>query len=69
MCLAIPGKVIKIKNSKATVEQKDHQHKVDFSLVPDLKINDWVICNQDMVVAKLTEEEAQEKLNILQSNK
>ncbi len=65
MCLAIPGKIVKIKGSEAVIKQGDHNHKVGVTLVPDLKKGDWVICNQNMVLAKLSEEEAEEKLKII----
>lgn len=65
MCLAIPGKIIKIKGSEAMIKQGDHTHKAGVTLVPGLKTGDWVICNQNMVLAKLSDEEAQEKLDII----
>jgi hydrogenase expression/formation protein HypC len=69
MCLGIPGKILSI--------YKDHgtkMAKIDFGgvsqeacieVIPDAKPGDWTIVHAGFALNKLSEEEAQETLDIL----
>jgi len=63
MCLAIPGKVVEIKdNGKiAIVDYGSEKREADNSLVK-AKVGDWVIVQFKVVVERLSEEEARESL-------
>lgn len=62
MCLAIPGKVVEIAGSVATVDYGDEKRQADLSLMDDLKVGDFVIVNAGFVMDKVPEEQALESL-------
>ncbi len=61
MCLAIPGKIIKIEGRKATVS---YPGETRFALVGDRKIKagDWVMVQMGIAIDVLTESEAKKAL-------
>jgi hydrogenase expression/formation protein HypC len=69
MCLGVPGKIIEIYE-----KQELQMAKVDFSgvtreacieHVPEAKIGDYVIIHVGFAISLLSEEEAQESLDLL----
>ena len=62
MCLAIPGKVVKISGSVATVDCAGEVRQADTSLITDLKVGDFVIVNSGFVMDKVPEEQALKSL-------
>lgn len=69
MCLAIPGKVIKINT-----ENMMRMSKVDFggitreislAYLPDVVVDDYVIVHAGFAISQLDEEEAHETLRLL----
>ena len=60
MCLAVPGKIIKINKDIATVDFGGVETKVGLHLVDSPKVGDWVISHAGMAIHKLTEVEAHE---------
>lgn len=66
MCLGIPAKVVQLDKSKlGKVEYLDTKIKVNFSLIENIKIGDWVIIHAGFAISKLDEEEARETLSLL----
>lgn len=65
MCLALPGKIISIKNNKAIVEFEDHKHEAFCDLKKDLKIGDYVYTHDNYILDTITKKEAQEILNLI----
>lgn len=65
MCLAIPGRVLEIKGEKAKIWQKNHTHLVSLSLVDNVKVGDWLICQANFALNKIEKGEAE---NILKLN-
>ena len=66
MCLAIPGKIVEIDESKeyATVDYGDGtKRKANVSLV-DVKIGEYVLVHAGFAIQVLNEKEAQETLNL-----
>ena len=70
MCLGIPGKIISIYQDHGT-----KMAKVDFGgvsrdvcieVIPEAKPGDWTIIHAGFALSLLSEEEAQETLDILQ---
>lgn len=63
MCLAIPGKVVEIKNNgkTAVIDYGSEKREADNSLV-NAKVGDWVIVQFRTVVNKLSEDETKEML-------
>ncbi len=61
MCLAVPGKIVEIKNGIATVDyelEKRSARLVD----SELKVGDYVIVQGGIAVMKIETKEAQEAL-------
>lgn len=66
MCLGIPGKIIFIKDKKAKVQQADHSHWIDISLIKEKpKIGDYLISYQNVAINKISDKDAQEILNLI----
>ncbi len=65
MCLAIPMKVIKIRNELAIVEIGGVKREISLQLVEDIRIGDYVIIHAGFAIQKLNEEEAEETLSLL----
>ena len=66
MCLAIPGRVVKIKESEAKVDFGDGTARsVNISLV-DAKVGQYVIVHAGFAIQTLDEREAEESLKLWQ---
>jgi len=65
MCLAIPGKVIEINESKAAIEVGNVKREVFIQLVPDVKLGDYVLVHAGCAIQIVDEEEALKTLDIL----
>ena len=58
MCLAIPARINKINKNIAEVESLGVKKEVDISLVPDVKIGDYVIVHAGFAIQNIDEEDA-----------
>jgi hydrogenase expression/formation protein HypC len=58
MCLAIPGKVIEIKDNIATIDYEVEKREASTALKPEAKIGDYVIVSNKFVMEIVPEEEA-----------
>lgn len=66
MCLGIPAKIIEIDESKkGRVDYLGTRVKVNFSLLEEARVGDWVIVHAGYAISKLDEEEAQETFALL----
>jgi len=68
MCLATPSKVIKINGKKAYVQAGDHQHRVDLSLLKNIKVGDYLFIHEKMAINKIPESEAKKILKIVEDH-
>ncbi len=68
MCLAIPSKVVKIKDDWATVKSGDHQHRVDLSLLKNVKIGDYLIFHDNLAINKIPKKQAQQILDMIENH-
>ena len=59
MCLAIPGKIIAIKNQLATVDFDGIEKEVNIFLV-DVKIGEYVMVHAGFAIEKMDDEYAKE---------
>ncbi len=63
MCLAIPSKIIKIEDSKATVDVYGAQRDISLMLLEEpVNIGDYVIVHAGFAIQKLQEDVAKETL-------
>jgi hydrogenase expression/formation protein HypC len=58
MCLAIPAVVNKITKNTAEIESMGVIKDVEISLVPDVKVGDYVIVHAGFVIQIIDKEEA-----------
>ncbi|MGL5352207.1 MAG: HypC/HybG/HupF family hydrogenase formation chaperone [Clostridium sp.] len=64
MCVAIPGKVIKLFDNKALVEFNKIRKVINTSLVEDLKPGDYVLVHVGCAIDKMDKNEAIETLEV-----
>ena len=67
MCLAIPGKIIKISGPLATVDFQGVRKEVNVSLV-DVKIGEYVMVHAGFAIEKMEKEHADEMKEYLSKN-
>ena len=68
MCLAIPGKVIKVEKGFATVDYSGEKRKASAQLVK-VKPGDYVLVQAKFVVQKIPEKEALKAIKLWQKQK
>ena len=72
MCLAIPGKIISLESEHEGVFRNGKVSfggiikEVNLSMVPDVKIGDYVLVHVGVVISKVDEEEAMHILEYLE---
>ena len=63
MCVALPGKVIEIKERDAVVDFNGNQVTARAGLV-DVKVGDYVLVHAGCVIQKVTQQEMEEMKNL-----
>jgi hydrogenase expression/formation protein HypC len=58
MCLAIPARINRINKNIAEVESLGVKKEVDVSLVPGVKVGDYVIVHAGFAIQLIDEEDA-----------
>ena len=66
MCLTIPAQITKLEKGKAVVRKNDRFKQVQISLVPNLKVGDWILYINDLALQKIPKNEAKEILELLE---
>lgn len=59
MCLAIPGKIIKIKNQLAEVDFQGVKKEINISIV-DVKVGDYVMIHAGFAIEKMEKDNVKE---------
>lgn len=62
MCLAVPMKVISLKDGTGIAEMSGVKKEISFMMLPEAQIGDYVIVHAGFAIQKLNEEEAQKTL-------
>jgi hydrogenase expression/formation protein HypC len=65
MCLSIPHKIIKLNKTKAEVQCGKKSHTLDVRLVPEVKVGDYVLNENQFAIYKVPKKEAIERLKLL----
>lgn len=68
MCLAIPGKVKKIKENFAYFDYDKKEYKADISLAPTVGVGDWILMHDGRALSKITPKEAHENLEFIKTH-
>ena len=64
MCLAVPGKVLRIDGNKGIVEIGNIKREVFMHLVPDAVVDEYVLVHAGCAIQKVDEDEAKITLDI-----
>jgi hydrogenase maturation factor len=67
MCISIPGKVIEIKENGECIVDYETEKRTGKILTPDIKLGDYVILSNKIVVMKIPQEQAKDYLNAIKS--
>ncbi|MFQ6067327.1 MAG: HypC/HybG/HupF family hydrogenase formation chaperone [bacterium] len=67
MCLAIPVKIVEIKNKIGIGEVGGVKRKVNLLLLDEVKVGDYVLLHAGFAISKVKKEEAEELLEMLAS--
>ena len=62
MCLAIPGKIVRINGQVAVVDYGGVQKEARIEFINDLKIGDYVIVHTGFAIEKLDQEAAKKSI-------
>ena len=65
MCLAIPSKIVEIKDNMGTIDVAGVQREASLLLLEDPQVGDWVIVHAGFAIQKIDEAVAQESLRYL----
>ena len=66
MCLAIPGKIIKIENNIATIDYGSEKREAKI-VEGDFKVNDFVIVQGKIVIEKVPKNQVKGWLELLKN--
>ncbi len=67
MCLAIPGKVVEIREDKFIIDYNGERREAIMSLIDDLKLGDYVIVRAGFIIDKIPEKKAEEYLELIKN--
>lgn len=68
MCLAVPMKIIEIKeNGTGVCELENIRYDVDLSLIETTQVDDYVIVHAGFAIEKLDIDEANERLQLFKN--
>ena len=66
MCLAIPMKIIEIKDKKGIVEVGGVKREIGLQLMKNIKVGDYVIVHAGFAIQILDEKEAKETIALFE---
>jgi hydrogenase expression/formation protein HypC len=66
MCLAVPGKIIDIKDKNAIVDFGGSKREVSTILTPSAKLNDYVLVHAGFSIQILMPEDAKETIKLFE---
>ncbi|MCD6231874.1 HypC/HybG/HupF family hydrogenase formation chaperone [Candidatus Aerophobetes bacterium] len=65
MCLAIPSKLISKEGTKGEIEIGNIKREVNLTLLPEVRIGDYVLVHAGFAISKVDEKDVQELLKLL----
>lgn len=63
MCVAAPGKVIKIKDNTAVIDYNGNKVNANKGIV-DVKVGDWALVHAGLIIQVISDDEAQNMIDI-----
>jgi hydrogenase expression/formation protein HypC len=64
MCLAVPAKIIELDGARATVQVPGNRFSADVSLVPGVKLGDYVLVHAGFAIERYRTKDAEEILRL-----
>ena len=64
MCVAMPGEIMEIKDGNAIVSFGTIKKNIVTTLIPNLKIGDYILVHAGFAITKIEKTEAEETLKI-----
>ena len=64
MCVAMPGEIMEIKDGNALVSFGTIKKNIVTTLIPNLKIGDYILVHEGFAITKIEKSEAEETLKI-----
>jgi len=65
MCLAVPGKLVRIDSDIGLVQFGGAERRVGLALVPDAQVGDYLLVHAGYAIQRMDEAEALENLELL----
>ncbi len=65
MCLAIPSRIVDLRDGKAVIDVDGVRRECSLLLLEDAAVGDWVIVHAGFAISRLDEEAARETLALL----
>ena len=65
MCLAIPGKIISVEGTQATIDYDGVSRAADISFVENAQIGAWVLVHAGFAIQNVDEKTARETYRLL----
>jgi len=65
MCLAVPAKIVEIKDTRATADLNGNRMTISLKMLPEATIGDWVLVHAGFAIQKLDPEAAHETFTLL----
>jgi hydrogenase expression/formation protein HypC len=67
MCVGVPGRVVQLVDEGALVDVRGRRRTVATLLVPEVRPGDYVLLSGGLIVERLSEEEARQRLELFDS--
>jgi hydrogenase expression/formation protein HypC len=67
MCLAVPAKIVELDGARAVVEVPGNRFHADVSLVPGVKLGDFVLVHAGFAIERYKPEDALEILKLYEA--
>ncbi|MDP8221151.1 MAG: HypC/HybG/HupF family hydrogenase formation chaperone [Candidatus Stygibacter frigidus] len=67
MCLAIPGKIVKIREDTGTVDLGGINQEVSLTFIPQVTVGDWVLIHTGFAINIISEDDAIKTIELLQA--
>jgi hydrogenase expression/formation protein HypC len=65
MCLAIPARIVELKDDKAVVDAMGNRFKAKTTLLPEVKLGDLVLVHAGFAISSVDEEEAKKTWQLI----
>ena len=66
MCLAVPGRLVRIEGDLGFVEFQGAERRVGLALLPEARVGDYVLVHAGYAIQRMDEAEARENLELLE---